>query len=93
MKNNFNLIQYKMDSRFSIKHNYLKEQFNKPSKEILIKIKKLISNGDYTLGKEVEKLENNFKKKINAKYAIGVGSGTDAIFLSLIALKSKNSSS
>ena len=86
MKNNFNLIQYKMDSRFSIKHNYLKEQFNKPSKEILIKIKKLISNGDYTLGKEVEKLENNFKKKINAKYAIGVGSGTDAIFLSLIAL-------
>ena len=86
MNKNFNLIQYKNDNKFDIKHNYLKEQFSSVSKYIFPKIRKLIQDCDFTLGQEVEIFEKKFKKNINAKYAIGVGSGTDAIFLSLKAL-------
>ena len=36
------------------------------------------------------KFENNFKKLINVKYCIGVGSGTDAIYMSLKCLGLSN---
>ena len=49
-------------------------------------LKKFVSTGDFTLGKELEKFEKNFSKLIGTKYAIGVNSGTDAIKLSLRAL-------
>jgi len=55
-------------------------------KEILKSIKKVIQSGQYILGEEVNKFENKFAEYINTKYAIGVNSGTDALFLSLKAL-------
>ncbi len=76
--------QYLLDKKFLIKHNYLKEQFS-DYKKILKKISKIVKFGDFTLGKEVEIFEKNFKKVQKSKYAIGVGSGTDALMLSLIA--------
>ena len=87
MKKKFNFLpnQYKKSSVFKINHNYLREQFS-DNLEIINKIKKLNFNTDYTLGKEVNKFENKIKKLTNTKYAIGVGSGTDAITLSLKAL-------
>jgi dTDP-3-amino-2,3,6-trideoxy-4-keto-D-glucose/dTDP-3-amino-3,4,6-trideoxy-alpha-D-glucose/dTDP-2,6-dideoxy-D-kanosamine transaminase len=84
-KLNFLPEQYKKTSSFRINHNYLKQQFSGNS-IILNKIKKLNLITDYTLGKEVDKFENKIKKLTNSKYAIGVGSGTDAITLSLKAL-------
>ena len=77
--------QYKEDKKFKIKHNYLSEQFS-DTQNYLKLIKNVASNNDFTLGKYVSKFENKFKKKINAKYAVGVGSGTDALKLSLEAL-------
>jgi len=77
--------QYKKDKKFKIKHNYLSEQFS-DTENYLKLIKNVASNNDFTLGKYVSKFENKFKKKINAKYAVGVGSGTDALKLSLEAL-------
>ena len=86
---NFLPKQYKRDSQLKINHNYLKEQF-KHSEDILLKIKKLSKECDFTLGNEVDKFEDNIKKLTKAKYAVGVGSGTDAISLSLKALGVKN---
>jgi len=80
--------QYKKDGKFKIKHNYLNEQFA-DTKDYFKLIKDVVSTNDFTLGSYVSKFENKFKKKINAKYAVGVGSGTDALKLSLEALDIK----
>lgn len=85
---NFLPSQYKADKRKKINHNYLSKQFT-DYKIILKKIANVIKNNDFTLGAEVDKFENNFKKIIKSKYCIGVGSGTDAIYLALKALNIK----
>ena len=82
---NFLPKQYKKDSLLKINHNYLKQQF-KNSDLILRKIKVLTQKCDFTLGAEVDKFERNIERLTNSRYAIGVGSGTDAISLSLKAL-------
>ena len=68
-----------------VKYSYLKEQFA-DHREIFNIIDELIESGDYTLGKAVEKFEEKFSKLIGTKYAVGVNSGTDALFLSLKAI-------
>jgi len=68
-----------------VKFSYLEEQFKNPE-PIFKDIKKLVKSGDFTLGKEVFEFEKQFAKLCQTKYAIGVGTGTDAIRLSLIAL-------
>lgn len=83
--NNFLPDQYKKTEKLPINHNYLQKQFKNTGK-IFKEIKKLTINGDYTLGKKVDQVEKKFTKITNCKYAIGVGSGTDAIILSLKAL-------
>lgn len=85
MKNNFLIKQYISDKKMKIKHNYLSEQFNK-SKKIFRLIKDTVKFNDFTLGRYVDLFEKKFCKYQKAKYSIGVGSGTDAIFLSLKAL-------
>ena len=68
-----------------VNFSYLKEQFKNPE-PIFKDIKKLVKSGDFTLGKDVFEFEKQFAKLCQTKYAIGVGTGTDAIRLSLIAL-------
>ena len=82
---NFLPSQYSKDEQFPINHNYLRDQFA-DRQEIWKKIEEVVIRGDFTLGSAVDSLEENFAKLLGAKYAIGVGSGTDAIFLSLRAL-------
>jgi aminotransferase EvaB len=89
MNKNFLIKQYNKDDGFKIKHNYLEKQFRN-SEKIFSDIKKLVKKGDYTLGTYVSEFENNIKKMTKAKYCLGVGSGTDAIFLSLKAIDLKN---
>ena len=88
MIKNFLPKQYAKDKKFNIKHNYLSEQF-KDYNLILNKIKKVIRYNDFTLGKEVNIFENNIKKILNQKYVVAVGSGTDALMLSLKCLNIK----
>ena len=76
--------QYETTGALPINHNYLPQQFADPE-PILDGIRALVHRGDYTLGKAVDELEAEFCRITSAKYAIGVGSGTDAIFLSLKA--------
>ncbi len=46
----------------------------------------MIIQGDFTLGKAVDEFEARVAKISQTEFAIGVGSGTDALFLSLKAL-------
>ena len=82
---NFLPNQYNRTNKLLINHNYLEEQFSDVD-DILMKIREVVVRGDFTLGNEVDKLEEEFAKLSNTKYAISVGSGTDALLLSLKAL-------
>tara|TARA_B100001093_G_scaffold478237_1_gene506212 strand:- start:5053 stop:6216 length:1164 start_codon:yes stop_codon:yes gene_type:complete len=85
MAKNFLPAEYKRNNNLKINHSYLVEQFANYSK-IFKEIEKVVKKGDYTLGNEVDLCEKNFAKRTGAKYAIGVGNGTDALLLSLKAL-------
>jgi aminotransferase EvaB len=65
-----------------VEYSYLKEQF-RDHQAIFDDLDELIETGDYTLGKAVSKFEERFAELVGAKYAVGVNSGTDALFLSL----------
>ena len=84
VNHNFLLNQYKETGVYPINHNYLFEQFS-DYKDIFRKIENLITNSDYTLGKSVYEFEKNICALTGSRFAVGVGSGTDALFLSLIA--------
>lgn len=55
-------------------------------KELLNAIDKVFEHGKIVLGPEVEEFENTFSKFCDRKYAVGVSSGSDALFLGLKAL-------
>ena len=58
--------------------------------ELLIIMKEILSSGEYVLGKEVKALEEVFAAYIGVKYAIGVGSGNDAIKIGGLSLGLKS---
>lgn len=68
-----------------VQFSYLGKQFSEVD-HILESIRKVALRGDFTLGKEVEAFEKKFAELCGTKYAVGVNSGTDALFLSLKAL-------
>ena len=82
---NFFPKEYKKNRKLRINHSYLVEQFSDYSK-IFKEIEKVVKKGDYTLGQKVDECEKNFAKRTGAKFVIGVGNGTDALYLSLKAL-------
>ena len=79
---NFLPKQYKNTKNLDINHNYLSKQFSN-YKSILSKIEKIILENDFTLGKKVNEFEYKVKKMLKTKYVVSVGSGTDALMLSL----------
>ena len=85
LQHNYLSKQYLDNNELPINHNYLTQQFS-DTDAIMEEIKELVQRGDFTLGQTVDELEDEFIKIAKTKYAIGVGSGTDAIFLSLKAL-------
>ena len=86
---NFLIQQYKKDSAFKINHNYLKEQFLSNQKNIIKSILKVVKKTDFTLGTAVDLFESKIKSLLKAKYVVSVGSGTDALMLSLKAANIK----
>lgn len=68
-----------------VPYSYLPRQFDNPD-PILADIRSLVKEGNFTLGRPVEEFEEQFAEFIGTKYAVGVGSGTDALFLSLRTL-------
>ena len=82
---NFLPAQYTQTNQLEINHNYLEQQFS-DCEEIWLKIRDVVIRGDFTLGSDVDLLEKEFAAFNGVKHGIGVGSGTDALFLSLKAL-------
>jgi dTDP-4-amino-4,6-dideoxygalactose transaminase len=53
--------------------------------EIDVAIQGVLQNGQYILGEETTKLEEEFSDYIGVEYGVGVGSGTEALHLALAA--------
>lgn len=68
-----------------VRYSYLSRQFAEID-PILEGIRELVKSGDFTLGKPVVEFEQKFAALLGARHAVGVGSGTDALFLLLKAV-------
>jgi dTDP-4-amino-4,6-dideoxygalactose transaminase len=69
----------------------LQVQHKKIAPQINRAIYKIIQRGDFILGEDVLAFEDEFAKFHRARYAVGVSSGTAALFLALKSLGIKNS--
>ena len=67
-----------------------KKEYIKHKKQLLKNIDKTISKGNIFFGDELKKFEKNFIKKYKSKFGIAIGSGTDALLISLLALSSQD---
>ena len=61
-------------------------QYNNIKAEIDANIAEVIHSGQFVLGPMLKRFEGEFAAYSGAKHAIGVGNGTDAIWLALMAL-------
>ena len=62
-----------------------KLQYQNLKEEIDVAIQDILQRGDLILRKDVEKFEKDLADFVGVKYAVGLNSGTDALFLSLKA--------
>jgi dTDP-4-amino-4,6-dideoxygalactose transaminase len=69
-----------------VKFNDLKKQNQIFSKKFINTFQKKIKDSDFIGGKSVKDFEKNFASFTNSKYSLGVGNGTDAIYIALKAL-------
>lgn len=70
----------------SVKFIDFSEQYNLIKDEVDAGLKKVFAAGNFILGEEEREFEATFAKYCDAKYAVGVNSGTDALYLALSAL-------
>ncbi|MFH1063098.1 MAG: DegT/DnrJ/EryC1/StrS family aminotransferase [Candidatus Omnitrophota bacterium] len=64
----------------------LKKQNACLSKQLLGAVKEVIASTEFILGEQVRLFEKEFAEYCGANYGIGVSSGTDALFLTLLSL-------
>ncbi|MFC2004920.1 DegT/DnrJ/EryC1/StrS family aminotransferase [Chloroflexota bacterium] len=72
-------------SKMPIPMTDLKTQYSSIKEEIDSAIQRVICEGQYILGPDVEGFEKEMAEYCGVKYAIGVASGTDALHLALLA--------
>ena len=65
-------------------------EFKKYQKSIIRNVGKTLKKGNIFFGNEINSFEREFIKKNKAKYGIAVGSGTDALLISLKTLNLKS---
>lgn len=63
-----------------------KEQFRAIQDEVRNGIENILEKGNFILGDEAKDFEKNFSAYCDAKYGVGVNSGTDALHFALSAL-------
>ena len=63
----------------------LKVQYGSIKGEIDIAIKRVIEGGDFILGQDVKKFEEEVAEYLETNFAVGVASGTDALHIALLA--------
>ena len=64
----------------------LKAQYESIKEDIDAAIQKVLDAGAFAGGPFVEEFEKDFTKFCQCKYAVGVGSGTEALWFALMAL-------
>jgi dTDP-4-amino-4,6-dideoxygalactose transaminase len=64
----------------------LGQQYKIIKKDMFSALAKTMQRGDFILGEEERLFEKEFAKFCNRNFAVGVNSGTDALFLSLLSL-------
>lgn len=64
----------------------LQREYNEIHSEIDGAIKRVLKQGHFILGKECDQFENEFSGYLGAAQAIGMNSGTDALYLAIQAL-------
>ncbi len=64
----------------------LRAQYDAIKDQIDARLKKVFERGDFILGEEEKNFETQFARYCGASYAVGVNSGTDALYLALAAL-------
>lgn len=75
-----------MSEKVQVKYVNLPLQYKKIKSDLIERIDGIFKNGQFILGEEVKELEKRFAQYCNCKYALGVGNGTDALFLVMKAL-------
>lgn len=63
-----------------------KDQYYAIEDKIDVGMKRVFKRGDFVLGKEEEEFEEEFARYCDSQYAVGVNSGTDALYLAVSAL-------
>src|SRR3990172_2802488 len=63
----------------------LKTQYKAIKEETIEKLNEVLNTQNLILGPQVEELEKTIAGYCGSKFAVGVGSGTDALLLSLMA--------
>jgi dTDP-4-amino-4,6-dideoxygalactose transaminase len=69
-----------------IKFTDFKKEFLSLEKNLISSFRNIGRNGNYILGKELEIFENKVKKKLGAKYVLGVGNWTEGMVMLCRAL-------
>lgn len=64
----------------------LKAQYGEIKKSTGLSFQRLLKRGDFILGEDVGDFEKSFARYIGTKFALGVNSGTDALFFGLLIL-------
>jgi dTDP-4-amino-4,6-dideoxygalactose transaminase len=65
----------------------LSVQYQQIKNEINTRLREVLDNNTYVLGRFLQQFEVNFARYQNLKYTIGTGSGTSALMISLLAIK------
>ena len=68
-----------------IKFDALKRQYEAVKDDIDKAVAEVFMSGKYILGNNVKYFEEEFAKYCDAKYSVGISSGTAALYLSLLA--------
>ena len=69
-----------------VDYAYLTRQFGN-AEHIVDAVRELLQTGDFTLGRPLSQFETRFTQLCQTRYAIGVNSGTDALFLTMKTLE------
>lgn len=64
----------------------LKKQYKDLKPEVMKAIENVVDSGHFILGPDIEKFEKEVASYLGVKYALGVTSGTDALFMALKGL-------
>lgn len=67
----------------------LRTQYTRLQQDINLSIKRVLSSGQYIRGDEVNAFEHEIAEYQQCRHAIGVGNGTDALMIALMALDLK----